>query len=83
MAALLSYAHTTLRYSLVTLLIVVASSASSDPSEGNRTAVEGRETTTPVWWPLVECIFLDDVNKCLQDSTVRAFVGLGTGFHYK
>jgi hypothetical protein len=83
MAALLRYADMTLRHSLVTLLLCVASSGSSDPSEGNRTAIEGRGTTTPIWWPFVECFFLTDVNKCLQDRTVRAFVGLGTGFHYK
>jgi hypothetical protein len=83
MAALLKYADMTLRHSLITLLLFVASSGSSDPSEGNRTAVEGRGTTTPLWWPFVECFFLTDVNKCLQDRTVRAFVGLGTGFHYK
>jgi hypothetical protein len=82
MAALLSYADMTLRFSLFTLLMSVASSDSSGPSESNRTALEGRETATSAWWPLVECVFLTDVNKCLQDRTLRAFVGLGTGFKY-
>ncbi|PNF43009.1 hypothetical protein B7P43_G09570 [Cryptotermes secundus] len=76
MTALLRHADVTLWHSLVTLLLLVASSSSSDPSEGNRTAVESRGTTTPIWWPFVECFFLADVNKCLQDQTVRAFVGL-------
>lgn len=82
MAALLSYADTTLRFSLLTLLTFLGSSDSRGPTEGNGTAVQGRETSSSVLWPLVECVFLTDVNKCLQDRTVRAFVGLGTGLYY-
>lgn len=78
MAPLLRYCEEILSHSLVVLLVLVTSSGCSDPTQTNTTAVESRETKTPSWWPIVECVFLDDVSKCLQDSTVRAFVGLGT-----
>lgn len=81
MASLLRYCEV-LSHSLVLLLLVlVASSGCSDTAQSNATAVESRETKTPSWWPLVECVLLDDVSKCLQDRTVRAFVGIGTGYH--
>jgi hypothetical protein len=78
--ALFSYAEMVLKHPLVVLLVLVVSSASSDPIQSNTTAVESRETKAPDWWPVVECVFLDDVKHCLQDRTVRAFVGLGICF---
>jgi len=66
------------RQFLFVLLVLVATNSRSISAQNISTAVESRETKTSVWWPVVECVLLDDVNKCLQDRSVRAFVGLGT-----
>jgi hypothetical protein len=81
MVALHDFAAMIQRYCLFVLLALLATSSRSISAQNISTAVESRETKTPVWWPIVECFFLDDVNKCLQDRSVRTFVGLGTGSH--
>jgi hypothetical protein len=80
MVALHDLAEMTQRHSLLVLLVLAATgSSSSSSAQSTSTAVDSRETKTSAWWPIVECVFLDDdVNKCLQDRTVRTFVGLGT-----
>ncbi|PSN46803.1 hypothetical protein C0J52_11184 [Blattella germanica] len=45
----------------------------------NNAVIEDRSNKRPGWWPLVQCIFLADINKCLQDRTVRGLMGIGRG----
>jgi len=78
MVALRGFAAMIQRHCLFVLLLFVATNSRSISAQNISTAAESRETKTSIWWPVVECIFLDDVNKCLQDRSVRAFVGLGT-----
>jgi hypothetical protein len=78
MVALHDFAEMIQRNSFFVLLVLLATSSSSNSAQSVSTAVESRETKTPDWWPIVECVFLGDVNRCLQDRTLRAFVGLGT-----
>jgi hypothetical protein len=83
MVALHDFAAMIQRRFMFVLLVLVATNSRSISAQNISTqnisnAVESRETKTSIWWPVVECVLLDDVNKCLQDRSVRAFVGLGT-----
>jgi hypothetical protein len=78
MAALRDFAAMLQMQCLFVLLVLVATNSRSISAQNISNAVESRETKTSIWWPVVQCILLDDVNKCLQDRSVRAFVGLGT-----
>jgi len=78
MVALHDFAAMTQRRCLFVLLVLLATNSRSISAQNISNAVESRETKTSIWWPVVECVLLDDVNKCLQDRSVRAFVGLGT-----
>jgi hypothetical protein len=81
MVALHDFAAMIQRHCLFVLLALLATGSRNISAQNISTAVESRETKTPAWWPVVECFVLDDVNKCLQDRSVRAFVGLGTASH--
>ena len=78
MVALHGFAAMIQRHCLFVLLVLMATNSRSISAQNISTAAESRETKTSIWWPVVECILLDDVNKCLQDRSVRTFVGLGT-----
>lgn len=83
MVALHDFAAMTQRLCLFVLLVLLATNsrsiaAQNISAQNISNAVESRETKTSIWWPVVECVLLDDVNKCLQDRSVRAFIGLGT-----
>jgi len=78
MVALRDFTAMIQRHCLFVLLVLMATNSRSISAQNISAVVESRETKTSVWWPVVECVLLDDVNKCLQDRSVRAFVGLGT-----
>ena len=83
------------RYCLLTaMLLTLGTQCSSDAivqrivqvarssNISNSDVREIRDIYKAGWWPLLQCIFLDDMNKCLQDRAVRALVGLGMEIIY-
>jgi hypothetical protein len=78
MVALHDFAAMVQRHCFFVLLVLVATNSRIISAQNISTVVESRETKTSVWWPVVQCVLFDDVNKCLQDRSLRAFVGLGT-----
>ncbi|XP_069690566.1 uncharacterized protein [Periplaneta americana] len=64
------------RYGVMLALVLVLAT-SGQGSTPVPASLQSREHKTPAWWPLLQCVLLADFNKCLQDRTLRAFVGLG------
>ncbi|KAJ4432121.1 hypothetical protein ANN_20737 [Periplaneta americana] len=63
------------RYGVMLALVLVLAT-SGQGSTPVPASLQSREHKTPAWWPLLQCVLLADFNKCLQDRTLRAFVGL-------